>query len=42
MSDLRVYDDETLAKYRDGVDPMLYPNVDWYDLLKKILRRIQE
>ena len=31
-----VYDDETLAKYRDGVDPMLYPNVDWYDLLKDL------
>lgn len=28
------YSDEVLEKYRDGSDPMLYPNVNWYDLLK--------
>lgn len=29
-----VYSDEILAKYRDNVDPQLYPNVDWLDLLR--------
>lgn len=29
-----VFSDEVLANYRDNVDPMLYPNVNWYDLLK--------
>lgn len=29
-----VYSDEMLANYRDNVDPQLYPNVDWYDLLR--------
>jgi len=28
------YDDATLEKYRTGVDPDLYPNVNWLDLLK--------
>lgn len=28
-----VYSDDILAKYRDNVDPELYPNVNWYDLL---------
>lgn len=28
------FSDEVLANYRDNVDPMLYPNVDWYDLLR--------
>jgi TonB-linked SusC/RagA family outer membrane protein len=31
---LPTYDDATLEKYRMGVDPDLYPNVDWLDLLK--------
>lgn len=29
-----VYSDEILAMYRDNVDPQLYPNVDWLDLLR--------
>lgn len=28
------YTDEVLEKYRTGVDPDLYPNVNWMDLLK--------
>ena len=29
----RTYSDEILEKYRTGVDPDLYPNVNWMDLL---------
>ena len=31
----KYYSDETIAKYRDGVDPDLYPNVNWFDELYK-------
>ncbi|MDR3188299.1 MAG: TonB-dependent receptor [Prevotellaceae bacterium] len=31
---LPTYDDQTLESYRLGVDPDLYPNVNWLDLLK--------
>lgn len=27
----KFYDDNALAAYRDGTDPYLYPNVDWYN-----------
>jgi TonB-linked SusC/RagA family outer membrane protein len=27
------FSDEQLQKYKDGSDPYLYPNVDWYDLI---------
>lgn len=29
-----VYSEETLEMYRTNADPMLYPNVNWYDLLR--------
>lgn len=29
-----VFSNEVLNKYKDGVDPDLYPNVNWFDLLK--------
>lgn len=29
------YSDETLQNYKNGTDPDLYPNSNWYDLLKK-------
>lgn len=29
-----VYDETFLAKYRDNTDPQLYPNVNWFDLLR--------
>lgn len=29
-----VYSDDMLANYRDNVDPQLYPNTNWYDLLR--------
>lgn len=29
------YTEEELAKYRDGSDPYLYPDVDWYDVTMK-------
>lgn len=29
------YSDETIAKYRDGSDPDLFPNVNWMDALYK-------
>ncbi|MDR0728651.1 MAG: TonB-dependent receptor [Prevotellaceae bacterium] len=31
---LPTYDDRTLENYRTGVDPDLYPNTNWLDLLK--------
>lgn len=31
---LPTYDDNTLEKYRTNIDPDLYPNTDWLDLLK--------
>ena len=29
------YTDEEIAKFRDGTDPDLYPNTNWYDLVLK-------
>lgn len=29
----KYYTDDEIAKYRDGSDPDLYPNVDWFDAL---------
>ena len=29
-----VYSDDILEKYRTNADPMLYPNVNWFDLLR--------
>ena len=30
-----IYSDELISKYRDGVDPDLYPNTDWMDAMLK-------
>ena len=32
-----IYNETQLAHYRDGDDPILYPNVDWYDMIIKPL-----
>lgn len=34
MGSPSIYSDEILAMYRDHTDPMLYPDVNWFDLLK--------
>ena len=32
------FSDEILEKYRTGADPDLYPNANWMDMLKKLIR----